>query len=193
MRDAPFILKRGTPFAKDEIIHLIEGDTGLIDGTLQLVAKNLGPRNEPPWELIGIRSDRRLILIAVETRVTDRLLLKLLRNLDWAWENIETFAGIYKSYGLAADQMPALMVFAPSYPTVFMKSLKYLTYRIEMNLFTYSCFKCAEGRGLFLEPVESRLVKYDHSVKGDTTDRFPGEEITGRVKITTEEIMEFLQ
>lgn len=193
MTDATFVLKRGALPAKDEIIHLIEDNIGLLDGTLRLIGKNLGPRNETPWELVGVRDDRRLVLIAVETRVTDRLLLKLLRNLDWAWENIETFVNIYASYGITADQMPSLMVIAPSYPPFFRKCLHYLTYRIEINLFTYSCLESEKGRGLFLEPVESKVVKYDHSVKTDTAGKVSREEFIGRVKITTEEIMEFLQ
>jgi hypothetical protein len=188
-----FILKKVEVPEKDKIAHLIENNLNVLDGSLQLIGKNLGPRNEPPWELVGVRQDRRLILIAVETRVTDRMLLKLLRNLEWAWENVETFASIYPSYGIDSDQMPCVMVVAPSYPLFFKKSLNYLTYRIEINLFTYSCLESEKGRGLFVEPVENKVVKYEHSVKADTGIRIKGEGFSKNVKVTTEEIMEFLQ
>ena len=187
-----FILKKVEVPEKDEIAHLIENNPSLLDASLQLIGKKLGPRNEPPWELLGVRQDRRLILIAVETRVTDRTLLKLLRNIDWAWENVETFASIYASYGIDGDQMPCVMIIAPSYPLFFRKSLNYLTYRITVNLFTYSCLESEKGRGLFVEPVEKKAVHYEHSVK---TDRGKGTKrrVFQKREGTTEEIMEFLQ
>jgi hypothetical protein len=188
-----FILKKLEVPQKDEIVHLIENNLNVLDGSLQLIAKNLGPRNESPWELVGVRQDRRLILIAVETRVFDRMLLKLLRNLDWAWENVETFASIYASYGIDSNQMPCVMVVAPSYPLFFKKSVNYLTYRIEVKLFTYSCLESEKGRGLFVETVDKKVVKYEPSVKTDTGIRIPREGISKNVKITTDEIMEFLQ
>ena len=188
-----FILKKAEVPEKDEIAHLIENNPSLLDASLQLIGKKLGPRNEPPWELLGVRQDRRLILIAVETRVTDRTLLKLLRNIDWAWENVETFASIYASYGIDSDQMPCVMIIAPSYPLFFKKSLNYLTYRITVNLFTYSCLESEKGRGLFVEPVEKKVVHYEQSVKTDGGTGTPREGFSRNVKVTTEEIMEFLQ
>ena len=187
------ILKKAEDPGKDEIAHLIENNPSILDASLQLIGKKLGPRNEPPWELLGVRQDRSLILIAVETRVTDRTLLKLLRNIDWAWENVETFARIYASYGIDSDQMPCVMIIAPSYPLSFKKSLNYLTYRIKVNLFTYTCLESEEGRGLFVEPVEKKVVHYEQSVKTDAGAGKPGEGFSKNVKVTTEEIMEFLQ
>ncbi len=60
-----FILKKAEVPEKDEIAHLIENNPNLLDASLQLIGKKLGPRNEPPWELLGVRQDRRLVLIAV--------------------------------------------------------------------------------------------------------------------------------
>jgi hypothetical protein len=188
-----FILKKAEVPGKDELAHLIENNPNLLDAGLHLIGKKLGPRNEPPWELLGVRQDRRLILIALETRVTDRTLLKLLRNIDWAWENVETFARIYASYGIDTDQMPCVMIIAPSYPLFFTKSINYLTYRIKVNLFTYSFLESEKGRGLYVEPVEKKVVHYEQSVKTDAGIGTPREGFSKNVKVTTEEIMEFLQ
>ena len=188
-----FILKRVELPEKDEVAQLIENNPNVLDGSLQLIGKNLGPRNEHPWDLVGVRQDKRLILIAIETRVTDKILLKLLGNLDWAWENVETFASIYASYGIDSGHMPCVMLVAPSYPFCFKKSLNYLTYRLELNLFTYSCLESEKGRGMLVEPVEKKAVHYEHNVKTDAGIRIEGEGFSKNAKITTEEIMEFLQ
>jgi len=188
-----FILKKVELPEKDEIGQIIENNPNVLDGSLQLVGKNLGPRNEHPWDLVGVRQDKRLTLIAIETRVTDKMLLKLLRNLDWAWENVETFASIYASYGIDSDHLPCVMVIAPSYPLFFKKSLNYLTYRIELNLFTYSCLESEKGRGVLVEPVEKKVLKYENSVKTDAGLKLEGEGFSKNAKVTTEEIMEFLQ
>ena len=187
------ILKRVEVSEKEELLHIVENNLSVLDGSLQLIGKKLGPRNEPPWELLAVRQDRRLVLIALETRIADRTLLKLLRNIDWAWENLETFASIYASYGIDSDQMPCVMVVAPSYPPFFKKSLNYFTYRIEINLFSYSCLESEKGRGVLVEPVEKKVVKYDHRVRADAGKRTPREEFSKNLKVTTEEIMEFLQ
>ena len=85
------------------------------------------------------------------------------------------------------------MVVAPSYPLFFKKSLNYFTYRIEVNLFSYSCIESEQGRGLLLEPDDKKVVKYDHNVKTDGGIRMPKEGFVKNLKVTTEEIMEFLQ
>jgi len=188
-----FILKKAEDPGKDEIAHLIQNNATLLDAGLQLIGKKLGPRNEPPWELLGVRQDRRLILIGVETRVTDRTILKLLRNVDWAWENVETFARIYASYGIDTDQMPCVMLIAPYYPLFFKKSLNYLSYRIKVNLFTYRFLQSEKGRGLYVEPLEKRVVQNEQSAKTDGVIGTPREGFSKNVKVTTEEIMEFLQ
>lgn len=188
-----FILKKAHDPEKDEIAHLIENNPTLLDAGLQLIGKKLGPRNEPPWELLGVRQDRRLLLIAVETRVTDRTILQLLRNFDWAWENVENFARIYASYGIDTDHMPSVMIIAPSYPLFFKKSLNYLSYRIKVNLFTYRFLESEKGRGVYIEPVEKRVVSYEQSVKAEAGIGTLKEGFSKNVKVTTEEIMEFLQ
>ena len=178
---------------KDELLTILENNPGVFGDGLQLIGKKLGPRNEPPWELLGVRKDKRLVLIALETRITDRTILKLLRNLDWAWENLETLASIYAQYGVDSDQMPCVMVLAPSYTPFFKKSLHYVTYRIEIQLFRYSCLDSEKGRGIFVEPVEKKVVKYEHSIKTAAGVRIPREGFSRNLKVTTEEIMEFLQ
>ena len=178
---------------KDELLAIMENNPGVFGDGLQLIGKNLGPRNQPPWELIGVRKDKELALIALETRITDRTILKLLRNIDWAWENLETLASIYAHYGIDNDHMPCVMVLAPSYTPFFKKSLHYVTYRIDIQLFRYSCLESEKGRGVFVEPVEKKVVTYEHSLKTDAGVRKPTEGFSGNLKVTTEEIMEFLQ
>ena len=187
------IFKKVEAPEKDELLHIVENNPGLFGEGLQLIGKKLGPRNEPPWELLGVRKDKKLVLIALETGITDRTILKLFRNIDWAWENLETLASIYAPYGIDSVQMPCVMVLAPSYTPFFKKSLHYVTYRIEIHLFSYSCLESEKGRGLFVEPVEKKVVKYEQSVNRDKGKKPPREGFSGNLKVTTEEIMEFLQ
>ena len=83
---------------KDELLTILENNPGVFGDGLQLIGKKLGPRNEPPWELLGVRKDKKLVLIALETRMTDRTIVKLLRNIDWAWENLETARAQIRSF-----------------------------------------------------------------------------------------------
>ena len=187
------IFKKIEGLQKEELLTILENNPGVFSGSLQMIGKKLGPRNEPPWELLGVRKDKKLVLIALETRITDRTFLKLIRNIDWAWENLETLASIYASYGIDSDQMPCVMVLAPSYTPFFKKSLNYFTYRLEIHLLRYSCLESEKGRGVFVEPVEKKVVKYEHSIKTDAGARIPREGFSRNLKVTTEEIMEFLQ
>jgi hypothetical protein len=103
---------------------------------------------------------------------------------------VENIAKMYPSYEIDSNQMPRVIIIAPSYSPFFIKSITYLTYRIKLNLFSYVYLENGEGKGIFLEPVETR-VKHDLVLKSDTKS-VKSTEVSYNTKVTTEEIMEFL-
>ena len=184
------ILKRVETFSKEEIKNLIAENYKVLDKDLELIGGSLGTRGENLWDLIGIDKDKRLVLIDVELRYTDKILYQILNRLDWAWEHIDSIAKIHPSYEINVDQIPRAIVVAPSYSPFFKKSITYLTYRVRINLFTYMYLESDAERGIFLEPLETR-VKYEHILKGDSKD-MKSIEVPHSTKVTTAEIMEFL-
>jgi len=184
------ILKRVEAFSKEEIKNLIAENYKVLDKHLELIGGNLGTRGENLWDLVGIDKDKRLVLISVELRYTDKILYQILNRLDWAWEHIENITKMHSSYEINDDQIPRVIIVAPSYSPFFKKSITYLTYRIRINLFTYTYLVSNAGKGLFLEPVEIR-VHYEYAFKGDSKKVKPIE-VSNNAKVTNEEIMEFL-
>ena len=186
-----FILKKVEPFSKNEITDLIAGNIKVLDENLELIGKHLGTRTGKWCDLVGIGNDKQLVIITVEERYTDRMFCAMLNRLDSVWENMESISQLYSSYGIKKDHFPRVVIIAPSYPHSFLKSLTYLTYRIRIDLFTYRCLESVKGRGFLVEPVETR-INYGHILKAESKLLKTQALVTG-TKVTTEEIMEFLQ
>lgn len=185
-----FILKKIEAPSKEEIKDLIAKNGKLLDKHLELIGGSLETRGETMWDLVGIDKDRRLVLIDVELRYTDKMLHQIVSRLDWAWEHIDNITKMHSSYEINCDQIPRAIIIAPSYLSSFKKNITYLTYRMKINLFTYTYLESDAGKGIFLEPIETR-VKYEQVIKSDSRDVKPIE-APRNPKVTTEEIMEFL-
>ena len=188
-KDMAVILKRVESFSEKEIKDLIVENYKMLDENLELIGGDLGTRGERIWDLIGIDKGKRLVLIDIELRYADRMLYQIVNHLDWAWEHMENITKMYPSYSIDSDQLPRVIIIAPSYSLFFKKSITYLTYRIRINLFTYTYLENTTGKGLFLEPIETR-VKYEHVLKSENKNVKPVE-VFNNTKVTTEEIMEF--
>jgi hypothetical protein len=185
-----FILKKVEDFSKEEIKNLVAKNCKVLDKNLELIGESLETRSERLWDLAGIDDKKRLVLINVELRYTDKMLYQIVNRLDWAWENMGNIAKMHPSHVIDNNQMPRVIVVAPSYTPFFKKSITYLNYRIKIDLFTYTYLENDAGKGIFLEPVEIK-VRYEHVTKADSKN-VKSIEISDSTKVTTEEIMEFL-
>ena len=184
------VFRRIETFSKEEVLHLIAENHKMLDEDLTLIGRDLGTRGEKLWDLVGIDSKKRLSLIDVELRYTDKVLYQIVQRLDWVWEHMGNITKMYSPCEIDSDQMPRVLIVAPSYSPFFKKSITYLTYRVKVDLFTYMYLKSSEGNGIFLEPLETR-VKHEQVLKSDGND-IKSLEVSHSIKVTTEEIMEFL-
>ena len=185
-----FILKATEPFTKDEVTKLIAENSSVLDEQLELIGNSLGTRTEKWCDLVGIGNDKQLVIIEVEERFTDRMLSTILCKLDSVWDNMDTIAQLYPAHEIERDCFPQMIILAPSYPKSFIRSLGYFSYRIKMDLFTYKSLDSEKGRGLLVEPVETK-GNYGSMFKADKRKFKPRSLSTG-TQVTTEEIMEFL-
>lgn len=185
-----FIVKTGEPFTKDEVTRIIAENSKVLDEHLQLIGRRLGTRTEKWCDLVGIGNDNQLVIIEVEERYTDRMLSSIFCKLDSVWDNIETIAQLYPAYGIQKNSFPRAIILAPSYSNSFIRSLGYCTYRVRMDLFTYKSLESEKGRGLLVEPVETK-GNYGNMLKADKRELKQPSLGTG-TQVTTEEIMEFL-
>jgi hypothetical protein len=178
-------------FTKEEITALVAQQHKALDEGLELVGERLGKKGEPPWDLVGVDSEKRLVLVAVEVLIADRILTALLSRLDWAWEHLDVIARMYPDYGIDCNRLPRVCVVAPDYAPALKRSMHYLNYRVSINLYAYRCLQTGAGKGLLIEQLMSR-VKYDRIARTESV-KIRLLEVPATAKVTTEEIMEFLQ
>ena len=112
-----FILKASEPFTKEEVTKLVAENISVLDEHLELIGNSLGTRTEKWCNLVGIGNDNQLVIIEVEERYTDRMLSSILCKLDSVWDNMDTIARLYPSYGIERlsneildSQPPSLLV-----------------------------------------------------------------------------------
>lgn len=185
-----FILKKSEPFTKDEIVRLIAENSKVLDENLELIGKGLGTRTEKWCDLVGIGNDNQLVILEVEERYTDRMLSSIFCKLDSVWDNIDTIAQLYPAHRIEKNCFPRMIIIAPSYPHSFIRSLGYFAYRIKMDLFTYKSLESEKGRGLLVEPVDTK-GNYGNMLKADKR-ALKLSSLGAGTQVTTEEIMEFL-
>lgn len=184
-------IKKIETFTREEVTALLVEQHEDLDKGLELIGERLGKKGEPGWDLVGVDGDRRLVLIAVEVSAADTILSQLLSRLDWAWEHLDVVARMYPSYAIDCDRLPRVFVVAPDFAPALKRSMTYLNYRVNISLYTYRCLQTDTGRGLLIERLMNR-VKYDRITKGETV-KVRLLEVPAAAKVTTEEIMEFLQ
>jgi len=178
-------------FTKEEITALVAEQHKALDDGLELVGERLGKKGETPWDLVGVDSEKRLVLIQVEALAADRILSGLLSRLDWAWEHLETIARMYPDHGIDCSRLPRVVVIAPEFSPALKRSMSYLTYRVSISLYVYRYLQTDAGKGLLLELL-MRGAKYDRIPRNESV-KVRVLEVPAPARVTTEEIMEFLQ
>jgi hypothetical protein len=83
------------------------------------------------------------------------------------------------------------LVIAPEFSPALKRSMSYLTYRVSISLYAYRYLQTDAGKGLLLELL-MRGAKYDRIPKNESV-KVRVLEVPAPAKVTTEEIMEFLQ
>jgi hypothetical protein len=184
-------IKKIEVFTKEEITALVAKQHKALDDGLELIGERLGKKGETPWDLVGVDSEKRLVLIQVEMLAADRILSALLSRLDWAWEHLETIARMYPDHGIDCSRLPRVLVIAPEFSPALKRSMSYLTYRVSISLYAYRYLQTDAGKGLLLELL-MRGAKYDRIPKNESV-KVRVLEVPAPAKVTTEEIMEFLQ
>ncbi len=184
-------IKKIDVFTKEEITALVAEQHKALDDGLELIGERLGKKGEMAWDLVGIDSDKRLVLIQVEALTADRILSALLHRLDWAWEHLDAIARMYPDHAIDCSRLPRVVVIAPAFSPALQRSMGYLTYRVSISLYAYRYIQTDAGKGLLLEPV-MKGVKYDRMPKNESV-KVRVLEVPAPAKVTTEEIMEFLQ
>jgi hypothetical protein len=178
-------------FTKEEITARVAEQHKSLDEGLELIGERLGKKGEPPWDLVGVDSEKRLVLIQVEALTADRILSALLSRLDWAWEHLDAIARMYPDYGIDCTRLPRVCVVAPGFTDALKRSMNYLNYRVSIGLYAYRYLQTDAGKGLLIEQL-MRGVKYDRTAKTESV-KVRLLEVPAAAKVTTEEIMEFLQ
>lgn len=184
-------IKKIEVFTKEEITALVAEQHKALDNGLELIGERLGKKGETPWDLVGVDGEKRLVLIQVEALAADRILSALLSRLDWAWEHLETIARMYPDHGIDCSRLPRVLVIAPEFSPALKRSMSYLTYRVSISLYAYRYLQTGAEKGLLLELL-MRGAKYDRIPKNESV-KVRVLEVPAPAKVTTEEIMEFLQ
>jgi hypothetical protein len=184
-------IKKIEVYTKEEITALVAEQHKALDDGLELIGERLGKKGETPWDLVGVDSEKRLVLIQVEALAADRILSGLLSRLDWAWEHLETIARMYPDHGIDCSRLPRVLVIAPEFSPALKRSMSYLTYRVSISLYVYRNLQTDAGKGLLLELL-MRGAKYDRIPRNESV-KVRVLEVPAPARVTTEEIMEFLQ
>ena len=124
--------------SEQELEDLVRRHTGQIEEGLAYV-DHQRPAAGGRLDVLLVDSGKSLVVAELKVIEDDGMLLQGLDYYDYISAHIESFARLYKSYGIDPTQAVRLFLIAPSFSQAFVNRCKWLD--LKVSLFTYNCLK----------------------------------------------------
>ncbi len=185
-----FVIKKGTPPSKSEIVNAVKNNILILDKGLKLIGEGTGPAGNIIWDLVGVDEDGILALISIQSEFTNAILYELLKGVDWAWSNREILSKIYPSLDIEVNQLPVIYLIAPEFPSRFRKIISQFI-NVRIKLVKFISVDLRGDKGIILEPegIQELNEGIDRSLPVDIQPP----ELSPITEITDEELREFFE
>ncbi len=129
-----------------ELEEMLANQPTYIEEGMNILARQF-PTDSGPLDMLASDTDKVLCVIELKNRPDETHLDQGLRYYDWARTNLEGIARHFAGK-VDANQVPKLILIAPSFFPVVVRIAKYLN--IPLDLKEYTCFQVAEGERAIL-------------------------------------------
>lgn len=129
-----------------ELEEMLANEPTYIEEGMQILARQF-PTDSGPLDMLASDIDKVLCVIELKNSSDETHLDQGLRYYDWARTNLEGIARHFAGK-VDANQVPKLILIAPSFFPVVVRIAKYLN--IPLDLKEYTCIQVAEGEQVIL-------------------------------------------
>jgi len=152
----PLELVRRAPRAPDRVrlVSLLHEQPEALKEGLKVIDADLPCETPGNVELVALDTTNRLVVIDVEDKPNDSLLLRGMAHLDWVVGNAALLRRIYREQPINYSLQPQLFLVAPDFSPLFRFAIRHMR-SLQIQCIKYDTVVLPAGIGIFCEHVSS--------------------------------------
>ena len=144
------VLRRCEFQSREQLVSLIRRQPGGIEEGMRVIDGNLPCEALGSIDLLALSSASQIILIEVDERSNDGLLLRGMSHFDWIVRNMPSVRRMYQGQAINYALQPRVLLIASEFSPVFQRASRQFS-SIQIHCFKYHAVGLAGGVGILFE------------------------------------------
>ena len=137
---------------RDRLVSLLHEQPEALKEGLKVIDADMPCETPGNVELLALDTTNRLVVIDVEDKPNDSLLLRGMAHLDWVVGNAALLRRIYREQPINFSLQPQLFLVAPDFSPLFRFAIRHMR-SFQIQCIKYDAVVLTAGIGIFCEPL----------------------------------------
>ena len=146
------VMRASRAVDRERLVSLLHEQPEALKEGLKVIDADLPCETPGNVELLGLDTTNRLVVIDVEDKPNDSLLLRGMAHLDWVVGNTALLRRIYRDHLINFSLQPQLFLVAPDFSPLFRFAMRHVR-SLQIQCIKYDTVVLAAGIGIFCEPL----------------------------------------
>jgi len=146
------VLRASRAVDRERLLSLLHEQPGALKEGLKVIDADLPCETPSNVELLALDTANRLVVIDVEDKPNDSLLLRGMAHLDWVVGNTALLRRIYREQLINFSLQPQLFLVAPDFSPLFRFAIRHMR-SFQIQCIKYDAVVLTAGIGIFCEPL----------------------------------------
>ncbi len=144
------LLRASRTVDRERLVSLLHEQPEALKEGLKVIDADLPCETPGNVELLGLDTTSRLVVIDVEDKPNDSLLLRGMAHLDWVVGNTALLRRIYREQLINFSLQPQLFLVAPDFSPLFRFAIRHMR-SLQIQCIKYDAVALPAGIGIFCE------------------------------------------
>ena len=145
-----FVRRASRVVDRERLVSLLHEQPEALKEGLKVIDADLPCETPGNVELLGLDTTSRLVVIDVEDKPNDSLLLRGMAHLDWVVGNTALLRRIYREQLINFSLQPQLFLVAPDFSPLFRFAIRHMR-SLQIQCIKYDAVALPAGIGIFCE------------------------------------------
>lgn len=146
------VLRASRAVDRERVLSLLHAQPEALKEGLKVIDADLPCETPSNLELLALDTATRLVVIDVEDKPNDSLLLRGMAHLDWVVANTALLRRIYREHLINFSLQPQLFLVAPDFSPLFRFAIRHMR-SLQIQCIKYDAVVLPAGIGIFCEPL----------------------------------------
>jgi hypothetical protein len=146
------LLRASRTVDRERLVSLLHEQPEALKEGLKVIDADLPCETPGNVELLGLDTTSRLVVIDVEDKPNDSLLLRGMAHLDWVVGNTALLRRIYREQLINFSLQPQLFLVAPDFSPLFRFAIRHMR-SLQIQCIKYDAVALPAGIGIICEPL----------------------------------------